>query len=147
MNGPCIFYIIGLYNVSNFFSAFNTISYSDVSASASASFLRYVNSDDCSEILFVLTLSPSSGIMSTGILYYSSDAGMMSSSIPGTKYYLSASRNIFRVSVGSVIFQSAYLASLFIMTLLVYGLYKLYVSVVLLSAYPTIISLNIFYVI
>ena len=61
MTGLCTFYIIGLYDVYKLFSAFNNLLYADVSASAS--FLRYVSSDDFSEKKLGLTLSPSSGIM------------------------------------------------------------------------------------
>ena len=92
------------------------------------------------------SLSPSSGTKCTGILSCGYDVGMMSSSIPGTKSSLCASQNIFRVSAGSVIFLPAHLTSLVIMNLLVSGLHNLYAPLVLLYAYPTNISLNVFYV-
>ena len=66
----------------------------------------------------------------------------MSSYISGNKSYLSALRNIFRVSAGSVFFQSFQLTSLSIMTLFVYGLYNLYISLVWFLSYPTMIALN-----
>ena len=106
MTGLSILYTVGL---SNFFSAFNTLSYAHVYASTY--FLGYVISDDFSEILFGLTISPSSGVTCTGILSSGYDLGMMSSSIPGTKSSLFSSRNIFRVSAVSVIFKSAHLTS------------------------------------
>ena len=145
MTGSCIFCIVGLYCVSNLFSAFNNISYADVSASDS--FLRYVRSDDFSEISFGFNLYPSSSITQTGIFYYGFDVGIMSSSIPGTKYSFSDSRNIFRVYSALVFFQSYHLTSLVIMTLFVSGLYNFYVSLVWLSAYPNMIFLNIWSVI
>ena len=114
MTGFCILCIVGLYGVSIFFSEFNTLSYKDVSMSASL--FRYINSDDFS---LGLTISPLSGITCTGILSYGSDVGMMSSSIPGTKYSLCALRNIFRVYSGLVIFESTHLTSLVNIILLV----------------------------
>ena len=75
MTGSFIFCIVGLHNVSNFLSAFNNLSYTYVSASAS--FLRYLNSDELSEISFGLTLSHSSGITCTVILSSGSDVGMV----------------------------------------------------------------------
>ena len=89
----------------------------------------------------------SSEIKFTGILSYDSDVGRMSYPIPGIKSSLVASRNIFRVSAGLVIFQSAHLTSLVTIILLVSGLYNLYLSLVRLHEYPTMIDLNILYVI
>ena len=123
MTGSCIFCTVGLYDVSSFFSEFNTLLYKDVSVSSS--FLWYVHSDNFSEILFGLTLSSSSGIAFTGILSSGSYVGIMFSSTTGTKSYLCASYNIFRVSTVSVIFQSSHLTYPVIMNLLVSGLYKL----------------------
>ena len=96
MTGSCIFCIVGLYDVSIFFIAFNNLFYVDVSASAT--FLRCVSYDDFSEISFGLTSSPSSGITCTGIFNYGFDVVMTSSSIPGTKSSFSALMKKFRVS-------------------------------------------------
>ena len=82
MTGSCIFCTVGFYDVSSFFIPFNSLPYKDVSVSES--FLWYVNYDEFSEFSFGLTLSPSSSITCTGILYSGSDVGMMSSSIYGT---------------------------------------------------------------
>ena len=79
------------------------ISYADVSASAT--FLRYISSDNFSEILFSLTLLPHHGLRAqeSCLMAYGSDVVIMSSSIPVPKYFVWASRNIFRVSSGSVV--------------------------------------------
>ena len=62
MTGLSILGIAGLYKVSSFFSALNTLSYNDVSVLAS--FLWYVNSDYF-EFSFSLTISPTSSIIFT----------------------------------------------------------------------------------
>ena len=144
MNGSCILGIVAMYEVSIFFSAFNTLSYAYVSVLASLWW--YANSDYFG-FLFGLTLSPSSGIMFTGSLPSGSDVVMFSSSIPGTKYSLCVSRNIFRVSSGSVLFHYNHLTSLVVMTLLVSVLYNLYLSLVWFSVYPTTMALYFLYVI
>ena len=128
MTGSCIFCIVGLYNVSNFYSSVNSLSYADVSMCAS--FLRYGSSDAFSET-FGLTLSPSLGITCTGILSSGSDVVIISSYKAGIKYSLYSTLNISMVSAGPVIFQSAHLASLVIMILLDSGLYNLYVLLIL----------------
>ena len=116
MTYSCILGIAALYKFSSFFSAFNTLSYSDMSVLVYL--FWYVNSNDF-KFSFGLTLSPSSGIALTGILSFGSYVGILSSSIPGTKSSLWVSRKKFRVSAGSVIFHSTHLISLFIMNLLV----------------------------
>ena len=141
MTYSCIFCTVGLYGVPIFFSAFNTLSYEDVSVYAC--FVRCLKSGDFSEISFGLTPYLSSDITQTYIFSSSSDVGIMSSSIPCTKYSLCALQNILRVSAGWIILKSAYLTSLVITTLLVSGLYKLYLSLVWLSTYHTIIALNV----
>ena len=138
VTGPFILLIVGLCNVSSYFSAFNNLLYTDVSMLLP--FLWYVNSDEF-EFIFGLTLYPLSGITCTGILYSGSDEWILSSSIPGTKYPSCELGNIFRVSAVSVIFQSAHLTSLVMMTLSVLGFYKFYVPLVLFSTYPTMIVL------
>ena len=97
VTGPFILLIVGLCNVSSYFSAFNNLLYTDVSMLLP--FLWYVNSDEF-EFIFGLTLYPLSGITCTGILYSGFEVGIISSSIPGTKYYLCALWKIFGVSAG-----------------------------------------------
>ena len=67
--------------------------------------LWYVKYDDFSKFF---VRSPSSGIMRKGIFYSVSDVVILSYSIPGTKYSPCTSQSIFRVSTGSVIFQSSH---------------------------------------
>ena len=144
MTGLCIFGIVGLYKVSSSFSAFNTLAYPDVSVLES--FLWYLKSDVFG-FLIGLALSPSSGIKCTRILFSVSYVEVLFFSIPGTKLSPCVSYNIFRIYTGSVIFHSAHLSSLVMMNLLVSVLYNVYVYLVWLSTYPTIIALYILSVI
>ena len=97
------------------------------------SFLGCVSSDYLI-FSFVLALSTSLGIVCTGRGSYGSDVGVFSScttsSIPVTKSSSFKSRNIFMVSARSAFFYSSHLMSLMMMTLLAYGLYNLYMSLV-----------------
>ena len=76
MTGSCIIGILGLYEVSNFLGAFNTLSYSDVSDLDY--FLWCVKSDDFN-FSYGLILYLSLGIVFTGSfssgLYFGSDVG------------------------------------------------------------------------
>ena len=141
MTYSCIVGIVGLYKVSKLLRVFNNLSHTYVSMLAS--FLWYVNFDDF-DFLSSPTISPSSGITCTGSLYSGlssgSDVGDLSSYIPGTKSSSCKSQKIFGVSAWSVVFHSSHLTSLVMTTLLVSGLYNLYVSLVWLSVYPTITS-------
>ena len=127
MTGSCTFGIVRLYEVSNFLSAFNNLSYSDMYRLSY--FLWYVNYDEF-DFPFSLTLSPLPGITCTGSLSSVSDVGVLYYSIPGTKSSLFESWNIFMVYSGSIIFHSSHLISLFMMNPLVSVLYNLYVSLV-----------------
>ena len=120
MIGSCILGMFGLYKISNFLSAFITLSFADVSVLSY--FVWYLNSYYFN-ISFVLTLSTSSVIMCTGSLYSDlssgSDVGVLHFSIRGTKFSSCASRKIFIISTVSIIFHFSHLISLVIMKLLV----------------------------
>ena len=90
MTDSCIIGIVRLYVVSNFFSAFNALSYTDVYVLAS--FLWYVNSDDF--FLFRLTLSSSSGMTYTGSLFSGSDVGILSSSTWRQIFFVKISKHL-----------------------------------------------------
>ena len=117
--GFCTLGIIGLYELSRFSGAFNTLSYADVSLLES--FLWYMSYDGLG-FSFSLTLYPSSVITYTGSLSSGYDVGILSYYITGTKYSLFVSRNIFKVSTGSVNFHSSHLILLVVVNLLVSGL-------------------------
>ena len=131
----------GMYDVSSFFSTLNTLSYDDMSMIAPL--FLYVNSDELSKCSFVLTLYPSSDITCIWILSSGYNIEILSSIILFTKYSLCVSGNIFRVSSGSIVFQSTHLTPLFILNPLVSGCYTLDVSPIWLSAHPTRIALNV----
>ena len=133
--------MVGLYSVSSFLSEFNNLLYADTSVLAS--FLWYVKSDDF-VFSFYLALSTSSGITRTGRLSSGYDVGVLSLSIPDTRSYLFKSRNIFMVSTGSIVFLSNHLIYLVIVTLFISGLYKLYVYLMWLYTYPTMMELYVF---
>ena len=119
--------------------------YDDVSVTVT--FLRYLGSVNLIGISLCLTFYPSSGIFCKGSGSSGSDSGLLSclmkSYIPSTRSCSLIVWNIFVVSAGLVTFHYEQLTSILIMTLLVSGLYSLYVSLVWVSTYPTIIDLNV----
>ena len=104
--------------------------------------LSHIGSGDL-VFLFVLVLSSSMGITSTGSGYSGSDLGVVScstpSSIPDTNSFsFKSQKSLWFLWIG--IFHSDHLIPLLMITLLVSGLCSLYISLVWFSKYPTMIS-------
>ena len=144
MTGSCIIGILRFYEVSIFFSAFNTLSYADVSVLAS--FLWCVNSNNFSNLFPPHNFSLIRDYVHMYLVFWFLHKDLILLYTWHPIFFVCITEHL-QVFCWVSNFQFSHLTSLVMMTLLVSVFYNLYVYLVWLTVHPAIIALYVFSVI